>query len=87
MNVKKQLGTNVKLLRKASGLSQEALANQIEMSPAHLRSIEHGRANPTLMVLERIAIGLGTTISALVAENDGSESTDDNTLCDNRQAH
>lgn len=62
MDVKKQLGLNIKVLRKARRLTQEQFANQIEMSPAHLRSIEHGLANPTLQILERIADGLGSTV-------------------------
>ena len=46
-------------LRKKSGLSQEQLALECEMSVSYLRRIEHGAANPTINELSRIAEALG----------------------------
>ena len=46
-------------LRKKSGLSQEQLALECEMSVSYLRRIEHGAANPTINELSRIPETLG----------------------------
>lgn len=67
MNLDEQLGKNIQRLRKGKRLSQEYLANQIGMSPAYLRSIEHGTANPTLHAIVRIADCLETSVVALLS--------------------
>lgn len=71
MDIAKQVGLNIKMLRKRLGFSQEKLAYQIEMSPAYLRRIECGLANPTLSLLQRIAYSLNTTVSELTSAVDG----------------
>ena len=51
-------GLNVKRLRLERGLSQEALAAEAGLAMRHLGRIERGQANPTLDVLERLAVAL-----------------------------
>jgi transcriptional regulator with XRE-family HTH domain len=41
------------------GISQEALAHNIDMSRRYLSGIERGEANPTLDQIARLADGLG----------------------------
>lgn len=50
-----ELGNTIVLLRQTRGISQEHLALYSDISVAHLREIEHGRANPTFKTFCRIA--------------------------------
>ena len=42
MNIKKQLGTKIKRLRMKNGLTQEQLAEKIDIAPLTLSGIETG---------------------------------------------
>ena len=55
MDNKKKLGKRIKELRKNAGLTQEQVAEQIEMEQNTISVIESGRNFPTLMTLEKIA--------------------------------
>ena len=54
-----EIGRTVVVMRERKGLTQEKLALEAEMSVTYLRRIEHGRANPTLRALDRVAAILG----------------------------
>jgi len=58
MSIFQQIGQNIISLRKQKKITQEALALEAKMSPSYLRSIEHGKANPSLDTLNRIAEAL-----------------------------
>jgi transcriptional regulator with XRE-family HTH domain len=60
-------GANVRRLRLERGMTQEDLAHRADVSVRFLSSIEHGRENATLAVLERLAAALGAEPSILVA--------------------
>jgi transcriptional regulator with XRE-family HTH domain len=60
------LGERIRELRKAAALSQEALAERAEIHVNHLRRIELGQANPTYLVLLRLARALGTSLPRLL---------------------
>jgi transcriptional regulator with XRE-family HTH domain len=62
------LGTNVKRLRKATGLSQEALAAEVGIDMRYLGGIERGQENPSLKVIDDIAKALETHASVLLME-------------------
>lgn len=53
------LGRNVRRFRKERGLSQEALADEVELAVTYVGQIERGLRNPTLDVVERLAKVLG----------------------------
>lgn len=55
---KELLGARIKELRKSRNLSQEALAEVIEVEPRHLSRIEVGKSYPSLDRLERISKAL-----------------------------
>lgn len=57
--LQKRVGTNVRAYRRAAGLSQEALADQLEFHRTYMGGIERGERNLTLRSLERIAERLG----------------------------
>lgn len=56
------LGERIRELRKDNALSQEALAERAEIHVNHLRRIELGQANPTYLVLLRLAKALGSSL-------------------------
>lgn len=62
-----QIGTNIVLLRKERKLTQKRLAQIAKISSARLRDIEHGCANTTVSLLERIAEALEVPLLALSA--------------------
>jgi transcriptional regulator with XRE-family HTH domain len=62
----KLLGERVRELRKERSLSQEALAELAEIHVNHLRRIELGQANPTYLVLLRLAAALGISLPRLL---------------------
>ncbi len=47
------LGRNISRLRKASGQSQEELAEQLSVTPRYLRKLESGMHAPSLPVLQK----------------------------------
>lgn len=59
------IGGNVVRLRKAKGLSQEALAQQLGISRVFLNRIENGRSSPGAEVLYGLADALGVTTDNL----------------------
>lgn len=62
------LGTRIRAERERRGLSVEELASRCRVSRSMLYEIERGRKAPTVLVLDRIATGLGTSIARLVEE-------------------
>jgi transcriptional regulator with XRE-family HTH domain len=65
--VSKALAANVRRLRKERGWSQTDLAAETRVEQAAISLIENGRANPTLLMLESIAKGLGVAFMELFA--------------------
>ena len=59
----KKTGARIKELRKNAGLTQEQVAEQIEMEQNTISVIESGRNFPTLMTLEKIAKVLNVELS------------------------
>lgn len=45
--------------RKASGLTQQQLAEKIGIAQADISKLENGSANPSLRTLRRLAAGMG----------------------------
>jgi transcriptional regulator with XRE-family HTH domain len=61
------LGTRIRGERDRRGLSLAALAERSRVSRGMLREVERGQTAPTVLVLDRIATGLGTSIARLVS--------------------
>jgi transcriptional regulator with XRE-family HTH domain len=57
-----RLGTCVRELRLAAGLTQIEFAERCGFYQTYLSRVETGRANPTLNALEVIANGLGMSV-------------------------
>ena len=65
MNILEQLGMRIKYLRKRKGWSQEDLALEANVNKNYICDLEKGRRNPTLKILERIALAFRINISEL----------------------
>ncbi len=51
----KAIGLKIKERRQAQGITQEMVANHLDVNPSHISNIECGRANPSLTALIKIA--------------------------------
>ncbi len=69
MNIKKELGEKIKRLRKKQKLTQEQLAEMIDIAPRNLSSIEVGTSFAKAETLEKILIALNTTTEELFSND------------------
>ena len=65
MDNKKLLGKRIKELRKRAGLTQEKLAELIDIETTSLSGIESGRHFPSLTTIEKISKKLKVELKAL----------------------
>lgn len=72
MGLEAVIGVNIRRLRKAAGLSQEALAAESGIDMRYLGGIERGQENPTVGVLANIAKVLKVPPSSLMIEPRGN---------------
>lgn len=66
------LGVRLRHARLVAGLTLLQLAQCAGCSESLISKIEHGSATPSLAMLHRLAVALGTNISALMSENSPS---------------
>ena len=62
------LGSRIQELRLSQSLTLQDLADRARVSVSMLSSVERGRKAPTVVVLARIAEGLGVTAAQMLAE-------------------
>jgi transcriptional regulator with XRE-family HTH domain len=69
MDLRQQVGSNVRRIRRELGISQEELAFRSELHRTYISGVERGIRNPTIIVLGRIADALdvapGDLLSAI----------------------
>jgi transcriptional regulator with XRE-family HTH domain len=68
VSLRKKFGQRVAMLRRNSGLSQEAFADRCGFARSYMSRIERGRANPSLDAIETLAGGLKVPVRALFEE-------------------
>ena len=67
----KEIGKKIKILRKVRGLTQEQLAEKLDVGRATVSNYEIGRREPRLNELERIAKALGVGLDYFgIAQSD-----------------
>lgn len=71
-----QLGRKIRILRDALGMTQEKLAEEVNISLKHLGEIERGRSNPTLATIVSLAAALHVRPSELMTSVDEREPLD-----------
>lgn len=64
----KIIGQRIKNARLKAGLTQEKLAEAVDLSVQHLSKVENGRKGLTLATATRITNALGITLDLLVHE-------------------
>jgi transcriptional regulator with XRE-family HTH domain len=70
MEIRRQVGANVRRLREARGWSQEQLAFECGLHRTYISGVERGVRNPTVVVLAEIATALGVPPSRLLEAMD-----------------
>ena len=65
MNIYIQLGKRIAYLRKQRKMSQFDLSLESSVNKNYICDLEKGRRNPTLMILNRIAIALEIDLATL----------------------
>ena len=68
MDARAVISWNVRRLRVARGLAQEALAIDAQIDRTYVSRVERNMENPTVVVLERLAAALGVRIVDLFEE-------------------
>jgi transcriptional regulator with XRE-family HTH domain len=66
------VGGRVRMLREGQGLSLRDLSSRSGVSTPMLSQVERGETSPTLAIAERIAGGLGLSLSQLVRLDEGA---------------
>ncbi len=68
MDVRRRVGLNLKRFRHELGLSQEAFAFKAGLHRTYISGVERGVRNPTILVLEEIALALGVPSARLLED-------------------
>lgn len=65
MEIRRRVGLNMRRLRRDKRWSQEELADRAGLHRTYVSGLERGLRNPTVTVLDKIALALGSTIGQL----------------------
>lgn len=68
MDVRRRLALNIRREREAKGWSQEELAHQSSLHRTYVSGLERGVRNPTVTVLEKVAVALKVSAGRLLDE-------------------
>jgi transcriptional regulator with XRE-family HTH domain len=68
MDINIKIGDRIRELRKAKGLSQEALANIAEVDRTYMTKVETGKRNVTVKILDKIILALDSDFSTFFNE-------------------
>lgn len=67
MNWEETVGTNIRRIRKAKGLTQEQLAHEAGVAMRYVVGVERAEENPSLKFLVKIADALGVEPGVLLS--------------------
>jgi transcriptional regulator with XRE-family HTH domain len=68
-----KLAKDIKAARRAAGMSQEALALQADVDRTYVSQLERGIANPSLLVLYRLASVLGCDLNVTLGKSEAND--------------
>lgn len=60
------IGNNIRRLRNEKGMSQQELADNANIAKSTIQRIENGTHNPTILMLETIALTITVSIEELI---------------------
>ncbi len=63
------IGKRIKIARIRADLTQEALADRVNLSPSHMSNIETGTTRVSLTTIVNLANALGVTVDDLLCDN------------------
>jgi transcriptional regulator with XRE-family HTH domain len=66
VDVRQRLGRNLRRLREAKGMSQEAFAHDAGIHRTYVSDIERGARNPTITIVEKLAAAMQVTASEML---------------------
>ncbi|MDB9945044.1 helix-turn-helix domain-containing protein [Ascidiaceihabitans sp.] len=58
MDIRKRLAYNLRRLRQEKGLSQEQFAFDVDIHRTYISDLERGARNPTILIIEKLALFL-----------------------------
>ena len=67
-SLQQRFGKVLRRRREVSGLSQEALASRANLHRNYVGLLERGQRMPSLLVIQRLAKALGTSMAEVVGE-------------------
>jgi transcriptional regulator with XRE-family HTH domain len=70
MDINDRIARRVRELRDAQGFSLDALAERSGVSRSNISLIERGQSSPTATVLDKLAAGLGVTLTSLFEDGE-----------------
>ncbi len=70
MDVRRVFGANVRRLREARGLSQEAFGFSAGIDRTYVSGVERGVRNPSIVLAAKFAEGLDVPVHVLLVELD-----------------
>ena len=65
----KAIGQRIKIARIKKGITQEAFADLIDITPAHMSNVETGKTKVSLPTLIAIANALSVSVDTLLCDN------------------
>lgn len=65
IDINYEFGKRIKYLRNKQNISQEELAFRCNINKNYLSDMERGTRNPTLKIIQKIALGLNIELSEL----------------------
>ena len=64
--ISKKLGENIKRIRTEKGMTQGDIFRALKLDRGYVSSLESGKRNPTLAMIEKIAGALGVSVDELL---------------------
>lgn len=68
MEIRERLSRNMRRLRQSKGWSQEEFAHQAGLHRTYVSDLERGARNPTISVVDKLAVALGVPVGDLLDE-------------------
>lgn len=66
MSIQNILGANIRRYREEKGWSQDKLSDESGLHRTYISGIERGARNPTVIIIQQVALALGVPASDLL---------------------
>ncbi len=70
-----KVSDNIRIARLQQRLSQEKLAEMVDISTKYLNMIENRKANPTIVIVVKICIALGVNMNTIYPQSQQEKGT------------